>query len=232
MPKVKGNGALRALEIVLMMVAVASLTAYGLIELEQYRGQASLRAEFEQGQPAIRKPAPEALPRELPGEIEPPAEQEPEQQPPPPAEEGTALGRLTSDRIGLDVMIAEGVDHATLRRAAGRIPGTARLDDDGNIGIAAHRDTFFRPLHEIRKGDVLAIETHRKRYEYEVEWTAVVEPENVRFLEPTTDAELTLVTCFPFYYVGPAPRRFIVRAKRLNDTPSEIANSAIRQDRD
>jgi sortase A len=130
---------------------------------------------------------------------------------------------LTAERIGLDVMIAEGVDYRTLRRAAGRIPGTARLDSDGNVGIAAHRDTFFRPLQKIQEGDVLEIETYKSRYRYRVEWTAVVEPSNIQFLKPSSASELTLVTCFPFHYVGPAPRRFIVRATRVDSGPANAA---------
>ncbi len=114
-------------------------------------------------------------------------------------------------------MIAEGVDHKTLRRAAGRIPGTARLDIDGNVGIAAHRDTFFRPLRKVEKGDGLEMETRSGRYRYRVDWTAVVEPTAVQFLEASPTPELTLVTCYPFYYVGPAPKRFIVRATRVDD---------------
>ena len=220
--RVKGGGALRALEIGLMMVAVASLTAYGLLELEQIRGQADLKSEFERaGKAAPRTPRLE-IPAELPGEPESP-EPPPEQAPAP--EIGTALGRLTSERIGLDVMIAEGVDDATLRRAAGRIPGTGRFDSFGNVGVAAHRDTFFRPLREIRAGDELEVETVHGRYRYRVEWTAVVEPENVDSLAETDEPALTLVTCFPFHYVGRAPRRFIVRAARLNNAAQVAAVS-------
>jgi sortase A len=218
--KAKRNGVLRALEIGFLLVGIAALTAYGLLELDQVRGQADLREQFARAE-ALESGAPrEPLPAELPGDAlrsEPqPLESEPQ---------GRALGRLTSERIGLDVIIAEGVDHATLRRAAGHIPGTARLDGEGNIGVAAHRDTFFRPLRHIQEGDVLEIETHRDHYRYRVEWTAVVNPSDVRFLETSSASELTLVTCFPFYYVGPAPRRFIVRATRVEDGPTKAAAS-------
>ncbi|MEZ5397404.1 MAG: class D sortase [Bryobacterales bacterium] len=131
---------------------------------------------------------------------------------------GSALGRLRSPRIGLDVMIAEGVDDATLRRAAGHIPGTAGLDAAGNVGLAAHRDTFFRPLRGIKQGDELELETLEGRYRYRVDWMKVVEPNNISPLEPTSDASLTLITCFPFHYVGSAPRRFIVRATRVGES--------------
>lgn len=202
--------ALHALEIMLLLIGIATLTVYGLLELDQMRGQADLREQFENA---------EALPAALPGNAQP--QEKPETQPVAP--QSGALGRLISERIGLDVMIAEGVDHATLRRAAGRIPGTARLDSDGNIGLAAHRDTFFRPLRNIQKGDVLELETHQARYRYRVDWMAVVEPSEVHFLEPSSESELTLVTCFPFYYVGPAPRRYIVRATRVYDGDTTTA---------
>jgi sortase A len=220
--RIKGGGALRALEIGLMMIAVASLTAYGLLELEEYRGQAELQSEFEKAVASAPATPREKPAIELPGELKPSPGQ-PAPGPPPAA--GAALGRLTSARIGLNVMVAEGVDDATLRRAAGHIPGTALLDSGGNVGVAAHRDTFFRPLREIRKGDELELETAQGRRRYRVEWTAVVEPENLEPLEETTAPALTLVTCFPFYYVGPAPRRFVVRAIQLDDGAGVVAAS-------
>jgi sortase A len=213
---------LQTLEILLMMVAVASFTAFGLMKFEEIRGQADLKAEFERRLEMVREPKKavrEEMPAELPGE---PAEAAPAWKSDDPA--GAALGRLRSERIGLDVMIAEGVDDATLGRAAGRIPGTARLDGKGNVGLAAHRDTFFRPLREIQKGDDLELETLDGSYHYRVDWMAVVEPGNVDSLAATSAPALTLVTCFPFHYAGPAPRRFIVRATRV-DEPTEIASA-------
>lgn len=208
----KGKAALRALEVGLLVIGIAALTTYGLLELEKVRGQADLREQFESRRT-------EQLPAELPGD---PAQGE---EPAGRAPRGTVLGRLTAERIGLDVMIAEGVDRSTLRRAAGRIPGTARLDSEGNVGIAAHRDTFFRPLKDIQQGDVLDVETQRGAYRYRVKWLAVVDPNDVQLLKPSSDAELTLVTCYPFYYVGPAPRRFIVRALRIDERPAQVATS-------
>lgn len=203
--------AAQVLEIALLLVGVAALTVYGLLELDQMRGQADLRAQFENRETS-------RLPSELPGEAPHDGLETTSR-----AMTGDALGRLTSERIGLDVMIAEGVDYKTLRRSAGRIPGTALLDSEGNIGIAAHRDTFFRPLRKIEAGDVLEIETYQGRYSYRVEWTAVVDPQDVQFLKSSSASELTLVTCYPFYYVGPAPRRFIVRATRVDDGATKAA---------
>ena len=100
------------------------------------------------------------------------------------------------------------------------------MDSEGNVGIAAHRDTFFRPLKDIQRGDVLEVETQRGAYRYRVEWLAVVDPNDVQLLQPSSDAELTLVTCYPFYYVGPAPQRFVVRALRIDEgTTPQVAAS-------
>ena len=209
----KGRAALRVLEIALLVIGIAALTTYGLLELEKVRGQADLREQFENG-------GTDQLPAELPGDAAQGEERSSR------APRGTVLGRLTAERIGLDVMIAEGVDRSTLRRAAGRIPGTARLDSEGNVGSAAHRDTFFRPLKDIQRGDVLEVETQRGAYRYRVEWLAVVDPNDVQLLQPSSDAELTLVTCYPFYYVGPAPQRFVVRALRIDEgTTPQVAAS-------
>lgn len=125
---------------------------------------------------------------------------------------GSPLGQLEISSIGLTVMIMEGIDGKTLRRAVGHIPGTARPGEQGNIGIAGHRDTFFRPLRYIQKGDVIRLGTLKGVYRYRVETTELVEPEDRSVLRKSDDAILTLVTCYPFYYVGPAPKRFIVRA--------------------
>jgi sortase A len=124
-----------------------------------------------------------------------------------------SLGRIVVPRVGLAAMIAEGVDHHTLRRSVGHIPGTSPVGGGGNVGLAGHRDTFFRPLRLVRPGDDLWIATAGSIERYRVEWTDVVPPEDTSVLEPTPYPALTLVTCHPFYYVGSAPDRFIVRAR-------------------
>jgi sortase A len=126
--------------------------------------------------------------------------------------------RLEIPRLDISVMVYEGVSAATLRRGAGHIPGTAMIGDDGNIGIAAHRDSFFRPLRDIKPKDTIWLETIEGSYQYAVEWTNVVSASDVGVLEASDGSVLTLVTCYPFYYVGAAPDRFIVRARRLGMT--------------
>jgi sortase A len=132
------------------------------------------------------------------------------------AAEGSPLSRIAIPRLALSVMVSEGIRPYTLARAAGHIPGTAFPDERGNVGIAGHRDTFFRKLSEIRTDDLITLTTPAGSYRYSVEWTRVVGPEDVAVLEPSRAAVLTLVTCYPFTYVGPAPQRFIVRARRMD----------------
>jgi LPXTG-site transpeptidase (sortase) family protein len=133
-----------------------------------------------------------------------------------PLRKGQAIGRLEIPRINMSVIVLEGSDSSILDVAAGHIPGTALPGASGNIGIAAHRDTFFRSLREIRPNDRLTFTTPIRTFEYGVESTEVVDPENVGVLGPTVDAELTLVTCYPFNYIGAAPKRFIVHARQWN----------------
>jgi sortase A len=130
--------------------------------------------------------------------------------------EGEALGRIEIPRIGLAAVVAEGEKEATLRLAVGHIPGTALPGENGNVGLAGHRDGFFRPLARIRLHDEIRLTVEGGRsFLYRVDSTAVVAPSDVSVLAPGSGDSLTLVTCYPFGYIGPAPRRFVVRALRL-----------------
>jgi len=132
--------------------------------------------------------------------------------------EGELVGRLEIPRLGLSTIVLEGIEDGTLRRGAGHIPGTGLPTEPGavgNIGIAGHRDSFFRPLKNIGKNDIITLTTPEGTYRYRVEWTRIVAPEDTEVLDQGGAPELTLVTCYPFYYVGSAPQRFIVRAQRI-----------------
>lgn len=128
----------------------------------------------------------------------------------------TGLARIDIARIGIAAMIAPGDDSKSLRRGVGFIAGTARLGETGNVGLAGHRDTFFRNLRRIEVADTILITTSMNRYRYIVDWKKIVDPGAVAVLAPVDSAQLTLVTCYPFHYVGPAPQRFVVRARRLD----------------
>ena len=124
-------------------------------------------------------------------------------------------GRIEIPRLGVSVMVMEGDDENTLRRAVGHISGTTLPGCPGNVGLAGHRDTFFRPLRKIRQDDLITLTTPAGEYRYRVVSTKIVAPSAVWVLNAGPEEVLTLVTCYPFYFVGPAPNRFIVRAERI-----------------
>jgi sortase A len=126
---------------------------------------------------------------------------------------GSAIGRIEIPRLGVSVMIRAGADAKTLRRAVGHIPGTALPGESGNVGLAGHRDTFFRRLRNIKADDEVRIVTPQGTYVFHVEDTKVVRPGDTWVLNATPEPTLTLVTCYPFTFVGSAPQRFIVRAR-------------------
>ena len=128
---------------------------------------------------------------------------------------GGSLGKIEIVRIGLAAMIMEGTDERTLRRSVGHIRGTPLPGQQGNTAIAGHRDTFFRPLRNVRKDDEITLTTLDGSSRYLVDFTKVVAPEETQVLGNSGNSTLTLVTCYPFYIVGPAPKRFIVRAHRI-----------------
>ena len=125
------------------------------------------------------------------------------------------IGRIDIPRLGVSVIVIEGVGGRTLRRAVGHIPGTALPGQAGNVGISGHRDTFFRPLRNIRRNDIITLTTLVSEYRYRVISTKIVSPNDVTVLDQNENEILTLVTCYPFYFVGSAPNRFIVRAERV-----------------
>ena len=134
--------------------------------------------------------------------------------PRPPIRRGDPVGELDIPRLHLSVMIFEGADARTLKRGGGHIAGTALPPGKGNIGIAAHRDTFFRPLRDIHQNDEITLRTPAGTFRYRVTQTEIVPPSNIHVLAPAPGRDLTLVTCYPFYYVGNAPKRFIVHARK------------------
>jgi sortase A len=126
---------------------------------------------------------------------------------------GIPLAVLAIPRFRLEVPVLEGTDELTLNRALGLIEGTARPGGRGNVGIAGHRDGFFRCLKDIAPGDMITLRAPAGNRDYVVKSVRVVEPDDVSVLDDAPRDVLTLVTCYPFYYVGSAPQRFIVRAE-------------------
>ena len=122
------------------------------------------------------------------------------------------LAVMTIDKLDIQVPVYNGADDFNLNRGVARIKGTASVDDTGNLGIAGHRDGFFRGLKDIAMGDQIALQTTRGEVIYTVSSIEIVEPSDVSVLASTSEKTITLVTCYPFYYVGHAPKRFIVKA--------------------
>jgi sortase A len=173
----------------LFAVAVVLLGYCGYVVLDTWVFQARESAELERFVPATVGAAPVVPPDGL-------------------------LGKIEVESLGVSVVVMEGTSNKTLRRAVGHIAGTALPGGPGNVGIAGHRDTFFRPLRKIQPDDIITLTALGRIYRYRVVSTKVVSPDDVSVLNSDGSEILTLVTCYPFYYVGSAPERFIVRARR------------------
>jgi sortase A len=135
--------------------------------------------------------------------------------PAPPVRRGDVIGELDIPRLRLSVMVFEGDDAGILSQGAGHIPGTPLSAGSGNIGIAAHRDTYFRPLRLIHANDVIALKTPEGTSRFTVTETEIVQPSAIGVLSRAPGRDLTLVTCYPFFFVGSAPERFIVHARKI-----------------
>ena len=135
------------------------------------------------------------------------------------------LAVLRIARLGIEAPVLEGTDELTLNRGVGHIEDTAKPEGEGNVGIAGHRDGFFRALKDIAQGDTMELETRAGVARYSVERSWIVSPDDVTVLDPTPSPSITLVTCYPFYYVGSAPQRFIVRAVRTGELSARAAHN-------
>jgi sortase A len=204
------NPTRRVARLILLVVGIVCLgiyceswlyrTAYQLYENWKFDHEPETAAE-----PARVEPA---KPTRLPAVLPDPDRGTPKSSP----EVTGVVGRISIPRLHISAIVEEGVDESTLARAVGHIPGTALPGETGNIGIAGHRDTFFQKLKDLQPNDKIDFTTHSGRYHYTVESLTVVEPSDVSVLRSTGQKILTIVTCFPFHYIGAAPRRFIVHA--------------------
>lgn len=190
-----GGGA-RLFERALFLVAFLALGYVGWTELDRFAFQRSELARL--------------APIESIGPVAPVAEGAREE----PAASGV-IGRLSIPAARIDAIISEGVDDRTLRRAIGHIPNTALPGEPGNVALAGHRDTFFRGLGEIKLDDPIQLVTPFGTHEYVVEELRIVEPTETQVLAAGPSPTLTLVTCYPFDFIGAAPQRYIVRAREV-----------------
>ena len=251
-PAIKGS-ALRRLRLMLLIIGILGAGYYCYTLCDQYIYQSFENWAFDQHiaghksvsfddyireqtpfgfvfgkarAPAARPAAPAVSPHSAP----PPSSIV---EPPP---EGALLGRIEIKRLSLSAMVRQGVDAKMLSVAVGHVPSTALAGQVGNFAIAAHRDTLFRGLKDIRNGDLVTFTSETGSYTYKVLATKVVKPSDVSVLRPdggalipasvnsgSPDRLLTMITCYPFYYVGAAPKRFIVEARLLPD--QAVSNS-------
>ncbi len=177
-----------------MGTAALGYVAYVAIEARAYQAAETRKIELKMAQPAESQSTPEVS-------------------------QGSAIGRIEIPRRGLAAIVVQGDSAAILRHAVGHIPGTPLPGQPGNVALAGHRDTFFRPLRDIQIGDTIMLQTPGGDYRYLVESTTVVPPAETEVLQSSSVRELTLVTCYPFHYIGTAPNRFIVRARELQPAP-------------
>jgi sortase A len=209
------NPGRRAIRLALLVVGVVCIGIYCEAWLYRTSYQIYENWKFDH-EPAVvedtpppRPSHPAALPAVLPSVLP-----DPDRGAPAPAisEPRGVVGRISIPRLHLSAIVEEGIDESTLSRAVGHIPGTALPGEDGNAGIAGHRDTFFRELKDLQPNDKIDFTTHSGRYHYIVKSLTIVEPSDVSVLAAKGGKVLTIVTCFPFHYIGNAPRRFIVHA--------------------
>ena len=172
----------------LLITGIGALTYTGVLTAESYAIQHDETLKFDQ---ALRLRAPVPVADATPD---------------------APIGKLTIPSVGISAIVLEGDDAGTLNVAPGHIPGTALPGRKGNVAIAGHRDTFFRNLETIRLGDSIQLRTLRGTYIYKVDSTQVVDPSRTDVLLTSGASTLTLVTCYPFHFVGPAPKRFIVQS--------------------
>lgn len=193
------------LGVLLIAVGVACLAVVGirLADASTFQREANLRLDRMLAAPAIPQAAIVQLP--APPEAAPTVDAA--------TRHDDLVGRIEVPRLRLSAIVVQGEDDATLSRAVGHLAGTALPWERGNAVLAGHRDTFFRPLQHIRVGDAIRMTTARGTFDYRVVATEVVDPDDLSVLAPTPVRALTLVTCYPFVYVGTAPQRFIVHAR-------------------
>jgi sortase A len=178
-----------------LAVGILALSYAGYVVLDAHVYQAYEQAKFEEVSPG--------------------------QTPSSPVVEGGVIGEIQVRRLHLKAIVVQGSSHTILRRAVGHIPETALPGEPGNVALAGHRDTFFRPLRNIRLGDAITFKTPDGAFQYVVESTAVVAASAVGVLASSEGRTLTLITCFPFDYIGYAPNRFVVRARELVSSSPE-----------
>lgn len=189
----------KTLSIALVMVGVVLLGYVAGEYWGMYRSQVRLEAEWERQSAAVTSPGQPGQPGQptvLPGQM---------------------LTRVVIPKIGMDAIMVEGTSHKALSAGPGHLEETAMPGETGNAVITAHRDTFFRHIYELDKGDEIQVRRNGHVFTYQVTGKKVVPPQDLSVIKQTTDSQLTLITCYPTYYIGPAPERLVVFSRLMED---------------
>ncbi len=198
----------------LMALGVACLLFYGVVTAQSRRYQRTAKADVEQ-MVSVNRTA--DVSNKVPAVASPLAT-------------GDLIGRVDIPRINLSAAVAEGDDEKTLGKAVGHLPDTPfPWQQKGNVAFAAHRDGLFRPLEKIRLEDEVRVVTSRGEFHYRVKKTHIVNPDDVWVVAPTATPTLTLITCYPFSYVGNAPQRFIVQAELVGHVTGSVLKGSVVQ---
>jgi sortase A len=186
----------KTLSIVLVMVGVVLLGYVAGEYWGMYRSQVKLEAEWDRQSAAVTTPGQPGQPTLLPGQM---------------------LTRVVIPKIGMDAIMVEGTSHKALSAGPGHLEETAMPGETGNAVITAHRDTFFRHIYELDKGDEIQVRRNGHVFTYQVTGKRIVPPQDLSVIKQTTDSQLTLITCYPTYYIGPAPERLVVFSRLVED---------------
>ena len=196
----------------LIALGLLCLVYYSVVTVHAWRYQRAAKTQVEQMVSIERPPAARAV---VPDVFTP-------------LKAGELIGRIDIPRLKLSAAIAEGDDDKTLGKAVGHLPDTPLpWHRRGNVAVAAHRDGLFRPLEKVRIGDDVRVVTARGEYRYHVTKTHIVDPDDVWVIAPTATPTITLITCYPFSFVGNAPRRFIVQAELVTDIGGSVLKGSV-----
>ncbi len=192
--KVRPYATRKVASLALVVLGIALLGYVGSEYWGMYRSQKNLEAEWERQAAAVNTPEHPVISPEM------------------------MLTRVVIPKIGLDAIVVEGASRKALSEGPGHMKETAMPGENGNVVITGHRDTFFRHIYELVKGDQIQVRRNGKTFTYEVTGKKIVMPDDVSVLRPTQDPRLTLITCYPTYYIGPAPKRLVVFSRLVEST--------------
>lgn len=192
----------KPVSLVMILIGVALLGYVASEYWGMYRSQQRLEAEWERQAAVYNTPAPAVIPADQ------------------------MLTRVVIPKIGLDAIVVEGASRKELSEGPGHMKETAMPGETGNAVITAHRDTFFRHIYELVKGDRVQVRRAGHEFTYEVTGRKIVMPDDVSVIRQTPDAQLTLITCYPVYYIGPAPKRLVVFSRLVDSSQYGVAQTA------